>query len=269
MVASAPAERPIAAWLHPAEPVMTDNGAQLQKLTEGERPANIVEILSSELREARFPPEVLVDYADVLGLTATEALIRSLLPTGYRIRRGYFGEVLAAGCLRDFEDCWVPIQKLRSMISSDQSLPGVDVVGARLAGGIVEAMVFVEAKVRTSRDVGVVLTAAQSLLEEHAAAFPTILHFVAVQLRQTNDPLYAPFLDYLQRRGQQDTDDAPYIYLLFEKGLWSDEMVSSLDDLEHLPPEFKVVVIEVEGLASLVESAYSSVGIGVDETDDE
>ena len=163
----------------------------------------------------------------------------------------------------------MPVQKLRSMVSSDQSLPGIDVIGAHVVENRFEALVLVEAKVRTIRDRRVILSASQELLSSLEEKFPSVLHFTAVQLQQRNDPMYWPFLEYLKRRDQNDTQELPFVYLLYEKGAWSDQDLSQLDDLAPLPKGFKVSVIEIANLAQLIDSSYTLINVAVDDSDDE
>ena len=259
----------IPAWLKCREPLEIESGALVQAIEERQRPSGLSSGLANELREARFPPRLLQDYADVLGINATSKIVRGLIPSGSKIRRGYFGEVISACCLRDFEGCWIPVQKLRSMVSSDQSLPGIDVIGAHVVENRFEALVLVEAKVRTIRDRRVILSASQELLSSLEEKFPSVLHFTAVQLQQRNDPMYWPFLEYLKRRDQNDTQELPFVYLLYEKGAWSDQDLSQLDDLAPLPKGFKVSVIEIANLAQLIDSSYTLINVEVDDSDDE
>ena len=256
-------------WLECSPIVGVENGVNFQGIHEKRRPQDLIEFLAREIRDARFSPDLLADYADLLGVEWTEGLVDSLVPKGMKIRRGYFGEVVSAICLRDFDGCWLPISKLRSMISSDQSLPGVDVLGAHLVDHRIEALVFVESKLRTYRDTRVAFDAAKELIKDFQSQYPSILHTAAAQLLDTGDPMYRPFLDYLKRRDIEDTEDLPYVYLLIENGKWSDADIEALEDLSPLPKGFRVSVIEIDQLAELVELAYSSIGFVVDENDDE
>ena len=155
------------------------------------------------------------------------------------------------------------------MVSSDQSLPGIDVIGAHVVENRFEALVFVEAKVRTVRDRRVILSASEELLSSLEEKFPSMLHFTAVQLQQRGDPMYRPFLEYLKRRDQNDEQELPFVYLLYERGAWSDQDLSQLDDLAPLPKGFKVSVIEIANLAELIDSTYSLINVTADDSDDE
>ena len=256
-------------WLKCLDTWMANNGAVIQPIQEIDRPTGLVNFLADELTDARFPPELIEGYAEVLGLEATEEFVHNLIPTRTNMRRGYFGEVAAARCLQDFDFCWIPVQKLRSMIGSDQSLPGIDVLGARLADGQFETLIFVEAKVRTTRRRRIALDASKELIADFEREFPTILNFTARELENRTDPMFRPFLHYLKRRQMGETEDLPYVFLLLERGTWQDEDIDLLDELTPLPTGFRVSVIEIDNLAQLVEAAYSAIGVGVDSNDDE
>ena len=259
----------ISDWLNCSNPSEASNGALVQKISEIDRPTDLQHTLANELRDARFTPAVLVDYMEVLGIDPTSHIVRDLLPVSNTVRRGYFGEVLSACCLREFDDCWIPVQKLRSMISSDQSLPGVDVLGAQTRNGRIEALVFVEAKLRTNRESRIIVQATQELIADLKAGFPSILHFTAVELQKRNDPMYKPFMEYLGRRVGEEQDDLPYVYLVLEQGNWSDQDIRHLDELDPLPDGFRVSVIQIDNLAQLVDCSYSAIAVSPNDADDE
>ena len=256
-------------WLVPADLWVAGNGALVQPIGENAKPPALTAYLAEELRDARFPAEFVEDCAAVLGIDETSALIADLVPTRQPMRRGYFGETLTACCLRDFDGYTIPVQKLRSMISSDQSLPGVDVLAAHIVGGRVEALVFAEAKLRTSRQRRIILEATSELVTDFQTERPNVLISALIRLQESNDPLYPLMLDYLRRRSQEETEDLPYVYLVFEAGSWTDDDVELLDDIAPLPHQFRVSVIEIEGLAQVVDESYRLVGLVADQNDDE
>ena len=155
------------------------------------------------------------------------------------------------------------------MISSDQSLPGIDILGAHVVDGRIEALVFAEAKLRTNRQRGIVLSATNELVGDFQVERPNIIISALIQLKQTNDPMFPLMLDYLRRRSQEETEDLPYVYLVLEAGNWTDGDVDLLDDLAPLPDRFRVTVVEIQGLTQLVDDAYGLVGLLADQNDDE
>ena len=209
------------------------------------------------------------ECAEILGIEHSSQLVRSVTPTIPNMRLGYFGEMIAARCLEEFDSCWIVVQKPSFAIAPNQSLPGTDVLAAFVDDGEIQTLVFVEAKVRTGRDRGVVLLAARQAIADSENEFASMVGAVVRNLYATNDQMFRPFLHYLQRRRTERLDDLPYVYLVMEEGTWSDTDVSVLDELGPLPNGFRVSVVEVQDLAELVRDSYAWVGALVDELDDE
>ena len=97
-------------WLFSAETWTADNGVLVQPIAERAKPPDLNTLLADELRDARFPPEFVESCAAVLGIDATSDIMTDLVPKLRSMRRGYFGETLAACCLRDFDGCRIPVQ---------------------------------------------------------------------------------------------------------------------------------------------------------------
>lgn len=259
----------ISDWLEAATSWPADNGALIQAIVEGQRPDNLLAFLAAELQDARFPQGLLEECAEVLGLEYSNELIRSVTPTNPTLRLGYFGEMVAATCLRDFDGCWIVVPKPSFAIDPNQSLPGTDVLAAFLNGGEIECLVFVEAKVRTSRSRSVVLQAARQSISDSQHEYASMIGFVVRRLYESHDQMHGPFLRYLRRRHDGASDDVPFVYLVLERGAWSDDDADLLDDLAPLPQGFRVSVVEIEKLAELVQESYARIGMAVDEHDDE
>ena len=256
---------PISVWLGAGEPQEFENGARVQPITELQRPENLLTMLTEELRDARIPPDFVHECAEVLGVDHTLESVQRLAPTIPTMRLGYFGEVLAACCLRDFDGCRIAISKQQFAIAPNQSLPGTDVLAAVVVDGRIEAMIFAEAKVRTTRDRGVVAQASRQAISDAEDRHPTIVGFVLRQLWGSQDPMFRPFLNYFQRRNRGTADDRPYVYLVLEQGNWSDNDVTRLDDLSPLPPGFRITVVEIANLKQLVDQLYAWNGMVADD----
>ena len=259
----------ISRWLEAATPWAAENGALVQPIAERQRPDQLYALLAAELQNTRFPQDLFEECAEILGIEYSGQLIRSVTPTNPNMRLGYFGEMVADRCLQEFDGCWILLQKPSFAIAPNQSLPGTDVLAAFVNDGEIETLVFVEAKVRTGRDRRVVLQAARQAIADSQNEFASIIAFVVRRLHESNDHMFRPFLNYLERRRSGTLDDLPYVYLVLEQGAWSDNDVLVLDDLCPLPPGFRVSVVEVENLAQLVRQSYAWIGAVVDELDDE
>ena len=259
----------IFSWLDAATPWQADNGVLVQTIAERQRPDNLHAVLAAELRDTRFPNDLFEECAEILGLEYSAQLVRSVTPTNSNMRRGYFGEMIAARCLQEFDGCWILVQKPSFAITPNQSLPGTDVLAAYVDNGEITSLIFTEAKVRTARDRNVLLQAAQQAISDSQNEFAPIIGFVLRRLYESDKEAFGSFLNYLNRRRVGTTDDFQYVYLVLERGAWSVDDVSDLDEICPLPSGFRVSVVEIENLAQLVGQSYAWIGMVVDEHDDE
>ena len=259
----------ISSWLAAGPLGEAENGASVQPITERPRPGDLLATLATELQDTRFPDDLFIECAEILGMEYSEELVSSVTPTNAKMRRGYFGEMIAACCLRDFDGCWIAVQKPSFAITANQSLPGTDVLAAFVNDGEIQNLVFVEAKLRTARERRIVLQAARQAIADSENGHAPMIAFVLRRLHESDDQMFKPFLNYLARRRRGDQDDLPYVYLVLEQDTWSGNDVSVLDDICPLPPGFRVSVVEIGNLAELVRQSYSLIGMGVDEHDDE
>src|SRR5581483_9440977 len=181
-----------------------------------------------------------------------------------RVRRGDFGEVVAAGWLQDFAGLAVPVKKLRLQVNPGQTLPGTDVVAFRVVDGVVERAHFLESKLRTTAafltDVGT--QAYGQLLSDRAEWFLEILQFVHERLFDTNNPLAEPVTIYLEGRDDPG-DDAHEIVLLVETTVWDEEILVNLDAEAGDLPACTVHALLCDDLAVLVDSTFAAIGVEV------
>lgn len=259
----------ISSWLEAATPWQAENGALVQAIVERQRPDHLFAILAAELRDSRFPEDLFEECAEILGLEYSAQLVRSVTPTIPNMRRGYFGEMIAAGCLQEFDGCWILVQKPSFAITPNQSLPGTDVLAAYVDNGQITSLIFTEAKVRTARDRNVLLQAAQQAISDSQNEYAPMIGFVLRRLYESDKEAFGLFLDYLNRRRVGPTDDFQYVYLVLERGAWSVGDVSDLDEICPLPSGFRVSVVEIEDLAQLIGESYAWIGLVVDEHDNE
>lgn len=96
-----------------------------------------------------------------------------------------------------------------------------------------------------------------------------MIGFVLRRLYESDEEAFGLFLNYLSRRKVGTPDDFQYVYLVLERGAWSVDDVSDLDEICPLPSGFRVSVVEIENLAQLVGQSYAWIGMVVDEHDDE
>ncbi len=223
--------------------------------------------LSSLVVGYRFSREFLSDAADALGWGDADGLIRDLVPTGDRIRKGVLGEILACEALTTFCDYAIPVRKLRFALTQNQSLPATDALGVRLVEGKIEEVVFIEAKLRTVTDLAVAATAHAQLSRDYAKQVPDILVFVGQRLRDMSHELYRPFMEYLAARRATQLDTF-HVFVVCEANLWSEDTLVRLDEDDPLLAPLTVSALRVEGLTRLAEDAFARSGLAVAISDD-
>jgi len=161
-------------------------------VTEIQPPTDVViSHIRDLLIHARLDLEFLQDAAQHLGWDKVQALAASTQPKGVKMQRGEFGEVLSSAMLQQFHGYTIPVQKLRFAISSDQSLPGTDVIALRLdKRGKITEVGFVESKLRTKNDTGAAVQGYEQLKRDYEQRQSDMLRFVAQRLHERNDSLF-------------------------------------------------------------------------------
>lgn len=257
----------ISSWLDPATPRQAENGALVQTITELQRPDNLYAVLAVELQETRVSGDLFEECAEILDMDFSNQLVSSMTPTNPNMRKGYFGEMIAARCLQEFDGCCVLVQKPGFAITADQSLPGTDVLAAHLDNGEITSLIFTEAKVRTARDPRVLLQAAQQAISDSENEYSPMIGFALRRIHESDKAAGREFLSFLSRRRDGATNDFQYVYLVLERGAWSVDDVSKLDEICPLPSGFRVSVVEIEKLKQLIDESYARIGMAVDEYD--
>jgi hypothetical protein len=187
------------------------------------------------------------------------------------LRRGDFGEVVAAGWLEDFSSYQIPIKKLRLQINPGQSLPGTDAIAFELASNRVVSAHFLESKLRTTKaflaEVGE--QAYEQLVRDRENWFIDILQFVHERMFEVQHPLLDAVSTFLSERGSSE-EDGHHIVLIVESELWDEVVLDRLDVAAGSLPKCTVHLLQVKGLANLVDQTFSSIGAElVTDMDDE
>lgn len=184
------------------------------------------------------------------------------------VRRGDFGEILAAGWLEEEKDLRVPVPKLRFQITPEQTQPGTDLLAMRLEGAEITALHFAECKLRTSVDNQTGVAAYEQLQTHRAGNYGQILMFVLERLFERLSPLYGPFLEHLRVRGEDEDTDCFEIALVYDTAAWRETVVEELDDVSgHLQP-LTVHAFQIDELAHLVDTAFEAIGVDLIVQDD-
>lgn len=220
---------------------------------------DLVEELARRMMEAKTSRGFLEKYGGKLGW---DLISRRLRQTKPKVARGDFGEVVAGGWLQDFCGLHVPIRKLRSQVEPGQTLPGIDTIAFRVAGGSVEGIHVLESKLRTTSaflsSVGV--TAYQQLEKDRAERALDLLMYALEQMHERGDEFAEPLSDYLLRR-VDETSDSHEITLIVEGGIWDEEVLVQLDAIAGSLPHCRVHVLLCRNLATLIDAVYDRAGL--------
>lgn len=235
----------------------------------GPRTDEIETWMSGRLFEERFSPRLVQDLLEALGWDEAAQAVRAGMPTGSALRKGYFGEVLAEAHLEHFDGYSVPVRKLRYMMASGQSLPGVDVFAIKVGidNDVVTAC-YLESKVRTGSEPGVAVTSVEQLSDGVSKRVPEILLFVAARLEERTDPFYTTLLAYMHDRAGTQGLDEYRCFLTWEQQRWSERVIENLAESDRRLTPLTVVVAHIDELDSMVERCYQTAGLAVDPDDD-
>jgi hypothetical protein len=220
---------------------------------------SLIEDLARRVMEAKSSRSYLEAYADRLPW----GFLSQRLSAGpEKVRRGDFGEVVAAGWLEDFTGLAVPVKKLRLQVNPGQTLPGTDAVGFHVVDGVVSRAHFLESKLRTTSafltNVGV--QAYAQLRSDRADWFLEILQFMHERLFEVGHPLAEPVTAYLEGRASPD-DDAHHIVLLVEDSIWDEEVLTNVDAEPDDLPNCTVHVLKCVDLSGLVDETFAKIGV--------
>jgi hypothetical protein len=112
--------------------------------------AELIAGLATLMASNKSDPQV---TADLLAAAGWAPAIAALRKGRISVRRGDFGEVLAAEAAEDFDGLVVPVRKLRYQIDPNQTLPGSDVVAFVFSddgSDELDDLEFIESKYRTN-----------------------------------------------------------------------------------------------------------------------
>ncbi len=178
------------------------------------------------------------------------------------MRRGNFGEVMAAELLTEFYHYEVPVRKLRYALEGDVSLPGTDIIALRVVDGRLDEVCFVESKCRTTTNTGTASEAYGQLMKDAEAEIPTMVRFVADVMKETKHAASELFEDYMFSRSEMRSVETFCIFLLWEKDQWSDSVLSNLEASVTGPAQrVHVERAIIQGLKGLTEEVFLSIGV--------
>ena len=185
--------------------------------------------------------------------------ISPILTKTERMQKAKFGEMLEGEILESFFDFVIPVKKWRYAITSDQSLPSIDIVAIKHNGSEITEMCFVECKVTGGSDRRLVVTAHKQLMDDLDKRSLHILPFIIARLKETNDPLHEMFLDYCLKRTLDD--DSHRVSVVFDQQNWDDQSLKNLNNVIPNPTSnLTIDVITIESLEMVIENIYQDNG---------
>lgn len=180
------------------------------------------------------------------------------------MKKGRFGEMLSGSILEEFHKYSIPIHKLRYAITTDQSMPGTDLIAIKRNDNEILEMCFVESKLRTTSNTSAITEGYLQLENDIHGGIPAMLKFVMSRLYDKGDPLLQLIINYLISR--TDSKDTFRIVATCDKKHWSEKSLTNLDDeINNFKHKLVVDIIQMEDLKTKVEECYNSLGYEIDE----
>ncbi|HMS72633.1 MAG TPA: SAVED domain-containing protein [Baekduia sp.] len=220
--------------------------------------AAVVTKLAETVIDAKSCLEFLRDASAALGWDASAARLR---PGRERVRRGDFGEALAAAWLAEHHDVVVPIPKLRYQVSASQTQPGTDLLGMAIATEplAVQSLHFTECKLRTTRSLSAGEDAHEQLVEHRDLDYAETLAFVLERLWWEERDLYEALKSHLVERQDDDSSDRFEIALIYEDESWDEEVLQRVEDVGGALAGLRIHSVRLAELRRLVDQAFAAI----------
>jgi Cap4 SAVED domain len=225
--------------------------------------------ISKALTSARVNEVAGAQLQTRLGKTKyREFLAKVAAPKRDTVRKGDFGEVLAACCLEDTLGYHVPVKKLRyAKIRRDDLPTGIDAIALAVdASSRLSEVCFLESKLRTGQDNGFAVEAHDQLELTWRESLSEHQLFMMNVLADRGHVLLDDFLAYMA--DQHTCVESFSIALHSEATAWSD---LALEKLSELPPSLKpltVYLFRVSQLAAAIQESFDHIGLTPDDEDD-
>jgi len=153
------------------------------------------------MSEAYWGTDYLAALADRAGRyggweAVRERFLQPRAWTRMAVRRGDFGEAIAAQYLKEVEQYHIPVPKLRFKMAANQTLPGTDCIAFKLDNARLVEACYVESKVRTSLDLSVAVAGTGQLRQDADTTTLESLTFVARYINGSdkNHAAIAPYV---------------------------------------------------------------------------
>lgn len=175
------------------------------------------------------------------------------------VRRGDWGEIVSSLFLRDVMNLETALIKLRYKLNRKKSSFGIDVFGVQLDDkGNVCGLCVCETKTKITYDKQIGVKAHDSLYINDISSIITIADFMStLYFEQGKYELSDQFDEIVINNGDFPTDH--HIFLVHEKKLWNDDILSELNNLARLSQDLHFNVLLIDELNDFADYCFSIV----------
>lgn len=222
---------------------------------------SIVDILKIHLQENTVEKSFLDEVAKILDWDEDEiyrTFVAQSQPPGDLLRKGKFGEILHSEILLAFQNLEVPVKKFQYQITPASSLLGTDLILFKRIDEKIEAIFYVETKVRTTRNTSALSEAYAELVTAQNEKIPSYLKFILKELYKEDKDLFKQFLEF----GVEITPNDNFrIGGIYDSATWSDTSLTNLSNVhDRSMLNLTIDVIKINSLNELVNKSYEKLG---------
>ncbi len=206
-------------------------------------------------------PSALDDAYQEGGRAAVTQLLRARLPDASNPRKACFGEVVVARIMSDLGNYIVPVKKLRYRPIADDTPHGTDVVALKLERNSITHVCYLEAKLRTEKELDIGVEAYKQVKRTYEERFAEALAFILERLYESGNQLFEPLLHYMINPNARGVVEEFGIGLVLDSLEWDKRILERIDGVvdTNLPRTF-VVLLKLDSLAALVDDAFILAG---------
>lgn len=167
----------------------------------------------------------------------------------------FWGEIVTAEILEKIRKTILPVYKLRYKDLRNQAMRGkADVITCKIIAKK-PIIIFAEVKSKISYDKKIAEDAYDSLVFNNAEV-PEILDFISKLLEDKDNYNLLSLFDEAIRNPKSYSKNF-HIFLIFEKNIWSEEILKVLDNINIKLPNLTTNVVLINSLKDLIKETYS------------
>ena len=220
----------------------------------------IAEVFESIVIDNTVGLDTAKKIAETIGWENTvKNIIVPRIPTNPNMKKGKFGEMIETSFMEESLDCIIPIKKWRGGITSNQSLPGTDIIAIRVKDEKITEIIFVECKVTGTNNNRIIVEAYAQLMKDKDKGFAESLSFVTTQMYDNNDPLAEKFIEYCLIKNRPN--DSYRISAVYDKNNWDEKSLENLASMvTGSDSNLTVDVITIKTLEETISKIYEKRG---------